>query len=55
VYNGGTKMTDIVEYALPFGLLRRVAHVLQVRRNVERFSTIDYDRIQQMFGRPPQG
>jgi ligand-binding SRPBCC domain-containing protein len=32
---GGTWMEDIVRYALPFGPLGRVAHWLQVRRDVE--------------------
>ena len=50
--NGGTQMTDIVDYALPFGLLGRIAHALQVRRNVERIFDYRYDQIQRMFGGP---
>jgi ligand-binding SRPBCC domain-containing protein len=50
--DGGTHMTDAVDYALPFGFLGRLAHALQVRRNVEKIFDYRYDRIQQMFGRP---
>lgn len=33
---GGTKMTDSLEYALPFGLLGILVHRLFVRKKVER-------------------
>jgi hypothetical protein len=49
-HNGGTQMSDTVEYALPFGFLGRIAHALQVRRNVEKIFDYRYERIQQMFG-----
>lgn len=42
---GGTRMTDIVRYALPFGLLGRAAHALAVRRNVEDIFDYRYQRI----------
>ena len=32
---GGTRMRDTVEYALPFGLLGRLAHVGWVRRDLQ--------------------
>jgi hypothetical protein len=48
--NGGTQMTDVVEYELPFGFLGRIAHALQVRRNVEMIFDYRRDRIQEMFG-----
>ena len=35
-YNGGTRMTDLVRYALPFGWLGQLAHALWVRRDIER-------------------
>ena len=38
-------MTDIVRYALPFGLLGRAAHALAVRRNVEDIFDYRYQRI----------
>lgn len=50
--DGGTRMTDHVEYALPLGPLGRIAHALQVRRNVETIFDFRQDRIRQMFGDP---
>jgi ligand-binding SRPBCC domain-containing protein len=32
---GGTRMRDVVQYALPFGLLGRVAHASWVRRDLQ--------------------
>jgi ligand-binding SRPBCC domain-containing protein len=51
----GTQLSDRVEYALPLGFLGSIAHALQVRRNVEQIFDYRYERIQQMFGGPPQG
>lgn len=53
--NGGTQMTDMVEYALPFGLLGRIAHALQVRRNVAKIFDYRYDRIRELFGQTQHG
>ena len=50
--DGGTELSDKVEYVLPFGFLGRIAHALQVRRNVAQIFDYRYDRIQQMFGGP---
>lgn len=33
---GGTKIVDDVRYALPFGILGRIAHSLLVRRDLEK-------------------
>ncbi len=52
--NGGTRMTDIVRYALPFGLLGRAAHALAVRKNVASIFEYRHARIQEMFGNPPK-
>jgi len=52
---GGTAMTDLVHYALPFGLLGRAVHSLLVRRDVERIFDYRYDRIRERFGGPPRG
>ena len=49
---GGTRMTDIVRYALPFGLLGRAAHALSVRRNFATIFEYRRARIQEMFGSP---
>jgi ligand-binding SRPBCC domain-containing protein len=48
--DGGTQMTDSVEYELPFGPLGRIAHALQVRRNVESIFDYRFERIREMFG-----
>jgi ligand-binding SRPBCC domain-containing protein len=53
--DGGTQMTDVVEYALPFGFLGRIAHAVQVRRNVETIFDYRYERIREKFGGPPRG
>ena len=34
--DGGTRMTDDIRYALPYGLLGRLAHFMFVRRNLNR-------------------
>jgi ligand-binding SRPBCC domain-containing protein len=43
--NGGTRMTDTVRYALPFGILGRIAHAVAVRRNLEQIFNYRCDRI----------
>jgi ligand-binding SRPBCC domain-containing protein len=50
VVRGGTLMTDVVRYALPFGALGRAAHSLAVRRNVEQIFNYRYHRIHALFG-----
>jgi hypothetical protein len=52
--DGGTRMTDIVQYALPFGIFGRIAHAVKVRRDVARIFDFRYDRIQARFGGPPR-
>lgn len=47
--NGGTQMTDQVEYALPFGFLGRIAHAVQVRRNVEQIFEYRNEQIRKIF------
>lgn len=37
---GGTEVTDVVTYALPYGVIGRLAHALLVRRRLE--SIFDY-------------
>jgi len=48
--NGGTRMTDIVRYRLPFGLLGRLVNWLQVRRDVEKIFEYRNRRIGEIFG-----
>ncbi len=46
---GGTRMLDRVEYALPFGALGAVAHVLLVRRDLELIFEYRRRRIAELF------
>jgi len=48
--NGGTQMTDIVRYRLPFGLAGRIAHTLKVRRDLEAIFDYRHRRVQELFG-----
>ena len=46
---GGTRMTDLVRYSLPFGPLGRAVHALAVRRNVEQIFDYRYRQIETIF------
>lgn len=48
-FRGGTRMTDIVRYRLPFGLLGRAVHALKVRRDVEQIFDYRLQRIGELF------
>jgi hypothetical protein len=48
---GGTRMFDVVEYALPLGPFGRLAHALQVRRDIERIFDYRAKKIAEVFGR----
>jgi hypothetical protein len=48
--DGGTRMTDHVAYALPLGLLGRVAHALLVERDVKNIFEYRRQKIEEMFG-----
>jgi ligand-binding SRPBCC domain-containing protein len=37
--DGGTELTDIVEYEAPFGLLGRIVNALVIRRQIEKMFT----------------
>jgi ligand-binding SRPBCC domain-containing protein len=37
--DGGTELTDIVEYEAPFGLLGRIVNALMIRRQIEKMFT----------------
>lgn len=50
--DGGTLMTDIVRYRLPFGILGRAMHLLMVRRDVQRIFHYRCRRIQEVLGGP---
>jgi len=48
--DGGTRMTDVVRYALPLGPIGRIAHALAVRRDVARIFEYRLRRIAELFG-----
>ncbi len=49
---GGTLMTDVVRYRLPFGIVGRVAHALNVRRDLERIFDYRLQRVSERFAAP---
>jgi len=50
---GGTRMRDRVDYAMPLGVLGRALRALFVRRTLERIFDFRRDRIRELF--PPEG
>jgi ligand-binding SRPBCC domain-containing protein len=48
-----TKMTDVVRYVLPFGILGRIVHAIKVKRDVRQIFDYRYQRIAELFD--PQG
>jgi ligand-binding SRPBCC domain-containing protein len=47
---GGTRIIDEVQYALPFGMLGRMAHVLKVKKDVATIFAYREDMVRKMFG-----
>ncbi len=47
---GGTRIIDEVRYALPFGILGRMAHVLKVKKDVATIFAYREDMVRKMFG-----
>lgn len=52
-WNGGTKMTDIVRYRLPFGILGTLAHTLFVKRDVEKIFDYRRQMVEALFDAQP--
>ncbi len=50
---GGTSMVDKVEYTLPFGVLGRLVHSLQVRRDLAGIFDYREQRIRERFQHGP--
>ncbi len=48
-HDGGTRMTDVVRYRLPFGMIGRAVHALKVRRDVEQIFDYRFERIGELF------
>jgi ligand-binding SRPBCC domain-containing protein len=47
----GTRITDEVQYLLPFGILGSIAHILKVRKDVETIFAYRTGAVQKVFGR----
>lgn len=47
--NGGTKMTDIVHYALPLGILGRIMNRLVVENKLKNIFDYRYNKIEELF------
>ena len=50
---GGTEMTDIVHYQLPFWLLGKIAQVLTVKKQLRQIFQYRYTKIEELFGSWP--
>ena len=48
---GGTCMRDVVNYALPFGALGRLANRFQVSRDLSRIFEYRTQRVREILGR----
>ena len=56
--NGGTRMSDVVRYRLPLGMLGRLVHSVKVRRDVEGVFDYRFKCINARFdgsGQPEEG
>jgi len=47
--DGGTKMTDEIIYQIPFGIFGSIAHVLFVRRTLERIFRYRLEKLDELF------
>jgi len=47
--NGGTKMTDIVHYAIPFGFLGRIINTLVVNKKINGIFDFRRTKIEELF------
>ncbi|MEE2755600.1 MAG: SRPBCC family protein [Myxococcota bacterium] len=52
--DGGTLMTDRVEYRVPFSALGHLAHSVMVKRTLQRIFQYRYDAVSEVFGEPSE-
>jgi ligand-binding SRPBCC domain-containing protein len=50
---GGTRMDDVIDYALPLGVLGSIARALFVKRSLEKIFDFREKKIAELFGAPP--
>lgn len=48
--SGGVEMTDIVHYALPLGILGKIAHSLFVKKQLNDIFDYRYKKVEELFG-----
>lgn len=48
--SGGVEMTDIVHYALPLGILGKIAHSLFVKKQLNEIFDYRYKKVEELFG-----
>jgi uncharacterized protein len=48
-HSGGTRMTDVVRYRLPFGIIGRAVHSLKVLRDIGKIFDYRFQRINKLF------
>ena len=48
-FEGGTSIVDVVDYALPFGVLGRLAHRIQVARDLSHIFDFRAQRVQALL------
>ena len=49
--DGGVEMTDLVHYALPLGVLGRMAHALFVKKQLEEIFAYRFQKVETLFGK----
>ncbi len=52
--DGGTEMTDLVYYMLPFGFLGNLVHPFLVQKKLHEIFSFRYQKIREIFGEWPQ-
>lgn len=46
---GGVKMTDIVSYVIPLGILGKIAHPIIVRKKLEEIFAFRFQKVEEIF------
>ena len=48
---GGTEMTDVLSYELPFGFIGKIAHAVFVKKKLEEIFLYRYRKVEELFGK----
>lgn len=49
--NGGILMEDIVDYKIPYGLIGQFAHVIFVKKKLEKIFNFRHTKLEKLFGK----